>query len=124
MYALLLALPPADPGKAPPEPTGGLDSWFPLLLILFVAVLFLPALFNKKEKHRQKRLAELKKHDKVVTSGGIYGSIVALDDATATLEIARDVRIKVKRTSIYDVEKPGETKPGASGKPTKTGAKR
>ena len=72
------------------------------LLILFI----LMPLFNKKEKHRRKRLQEIKKHDKVVTSGGMYGTIVSLDDEAVTLEVAKDVRIKVKRTSVFDLQQP------------------
>ena len=36
--------------------------------------------------------------------------MVALEDQTATLEIAKDVRIRIKRSSVFDLEKPGEAK--------------
>ena len=45
--------------------------------------------------------------------------MVALEDQTATLEIAKDVRIRVKRSSVFDIEKPGEGKDA----PKKTGAR-
>ena len=108
MQTTLLALPPQNPDPAPESPGGGgFASFLPFLLVLVVVMLFMP-LFSRKERRRQKRLTGVKKHDRVVTSGGIYGTVVALEDQTATLEIAKDVRIRVKRSSVFDLEKPGE----------------
>ena len=81
---------------------GGIMIFLLPVLILFI----LMPLFNKKEKHRRARLQTIKKHDKVVTSGGIFGTITALDDDSVTLEIAKDVRIRVKRSSIFDIQQP------------------
>jgi len=124
MYRLLLAL-PADPGQAPPADGGGgggLGALMPFFLILIVMMLFLP-LLNKKDKKRQKRITELKKHDRVVTSGGIYGSVVAMDEHTVTLEVAKDVRMKLKRSSVFDLEKPGDAPKDEPAKKKKAGAK-
>ena len=49
--------------------------------------------------HRQ-FLAELKSGDKVITKGGIYGTITGLTDTAITLEIDKETRIKVTRDSI------------------------
>ena len=102
----LLARPPAD--QAPPGPGGGEGGPNSSFLFIMVAVmllfLFLPMLTQKKEKKRQARMKELKKHDKVVTTGGIFGTVVALDEDTVTIEVSKDVRLKLKRTSIYDLE--------------------
>jgi len=73
------------------------------LLILFI----LMPLFNKKEKHRRKRLQTIRKHDKVITSGGIFGTIAGLDEDVVTLEIAKDVRIRIKRSSVFDIQQAG-----------------
>ena len=85
---------------------GGIMIFLLPLLILFI----LMPLFNKKEKHRRKRLQDIKKHDKVVTSGGIYGTIMAMDDVSVTLEVAKDVRFRIKRSSIFDLETPQDTR--------------
>jgi preprotein translocase subunit YajC len=45
-------------------------------------------------------LENLKKGDKIITSGGIYGVIEAIDNDTLTIKIAENVRIKVSRTAI------------------------
>ncbi|MHC4162068.1 MAG: preprotein translocase subunit YajC [Planctomycetota bacterium] len=118
MQTTLLAFPRQT--DSPPESPGGggFTSFLPFLHVLVVVMLFMP-LFSRKERHRQKRLTALRKHDRVVTSGGIYGTVVALEDQTATLEIAKDVRIRVKRSSLFDIEKPGE----GTDAPKKAGAK-
>ncbi|NCC77641.1 MAG: preprotein translocase subunit YajC, partial [Clostridia bacterium] len=55
---------------------------------------------QKKAKEHQNYLANLKKGDKVITGGGIYGQIAGLTDKVVTLEIAENVRIKVSRSAI------------------------
>lgn len=107
MIELLLALPAGDP---PPTDGGGgagggLGGFLPFMLVLVIVMLFMP-LFSRKERNRRKRLGTLKKHDKVVTSGGIFGTIAAVDEDTVTLEVAKDVRFKIKRTSVFDVDRP------------------
>ena len=109
METFLLALPDL-PEPKPAEPGGGLTSFLPILLGLFVIMLLMP-LFSKKERTRQKRLQGLKKHDHVVTSGGMYGTVISFDDRTTTLEVAKGVRLTFKRSSIYDIEKQGEGAP-------------
>ncbi len=111
METLLLALPAVTDEK--PEggsPWGGLGGMLPFLLILFVMMLLMP-LFSKKERTRQKRLQGIRKHDRVVTSGGMYGTVISFDEQTATLEVAKGLRVVFKRSSIYDIEKPAEGAP-------------
>ncbi|MHC4550527.1 MAG: preprotein translocase subunit YajC [Planctomycetota bacterium] len=109
MKSALLALPPQNPDQAPESPGGGFSTMLLFMLVL-VAVMVLMPLFSRKDRHRQKRVGGLKKHDRVVTSGGIFGTVVSLDEQIVTLEVAKDVRFKVKRSSIHDLERPGEVK--------------
>ena len=108
MLAWLLAFPPAD--NAPPAGGGGGESpgfgnpFMLIMLAVLVLFMFLPMLTHKKEKKRTARMKELKKHDRVVTTGGIFGTIVNIDEDTVTLEVAKEVRMKLKRSSIYDLE--------------------
>jgi preprotein translocase subunit YajC len=82
----------------------------PILLIVVVMMIFMP-LLSKKDRARQKRIQGLKKHDRVVTSGGMFGTVIAFDDQTATLEISKGVRATFKRSSIYDIDKQEEAAP-------------
>ena len=109
LLLLLARLPdmPAEGGSGGDGGGGGsgFGGFLPFLLIFVVMMMLMP-LFSKKERTRQKRLGDLKKHDKVVTSGGIYGTIVSMDETSVTLEVAKDVRMRFKRTSIYDLDRP------------------
>ena len=91
-------------------PGGGLfDNPIMLVMILVLGMfMFLPMLGQKKEKRRRARMTELKKHDRVVTTGGIFGSIATLDENNVTLEVGKDMRIKMKRSSIFDLENGAE----------------
>ena len=122
MRTIILALPnpkPADGGSEGEAP--GFGGFLPFLLIIVVIMLFMP-LFSRKERKRQKRLGALKKHDRVVTSGGIFGTVAALDEHTVTLEVAKGVRFTIRRSSVHDMEKPGDAKEGVVSK-DKAGAK-
>ncbi|HEX7226546.1 MAG TPA: preprotein translocase subunit YajC, partial [Candidatus Binatia bacterium] len=58
---------------------------------------------QKKAKEHQQMLGKLKKNDEVMTSGGIYGKVIALTDNIVTLEVAPNVRIRVNRPQISAV---------------------
>ncbi|MHC4955856.1 MAG: preprotein translocase subunit YajC [Planctomycetota bacterium] len=98
--------PAGDGGNAPSNPFSN-----PFMLVMFVVlglVMFLPMLGQKKEKRRRARVKELKKHDRIVTTGGIFGTVVSLDEETVTVEVSKDVRFKMKRSSIFDLENGAE----------------
>jgi preprotein translocase subunit YajC len=97
-------------------------SILPFVLILVVMMMLMP-LFSKKERTRQKRVTQIKKHDKVVTSGGIFGTVVALDETSATLEVAANVRMRFKRSSIYDLERPEVAADDGAANKKKAGSK-
>ena len=61
---------------------------------------------QKSKDHRQ-MLSNLKKGDRIVTSGGIHGRITGMDDATLTVEIAEKVRVKVARGNVATIVQSG-----------------
>ena len=71
---------------------------FILIFVVFYFLLIRPQ--QKKQKALQQMISDLKKGDKVVTNGGIHGSIYKLGETVITLEIAEKVRIQVDRQSI------------------------
>jgi len=79
---------------------GGFASFLPLILIFVVFYFLLIRPQQKQAKQHQAFLGDLKKGNKVITKGGIYGEITAISDSALTLEIAENVRIKVDRQSI------------------------
>jgi preprotein translocase subunit YajC len=79
---------------------GGFASFIPLILIFVVFYFLLIRPQQKQAKLHQAFLNDLKKGHKVVTKGGLHGVITALTDTVVTLEIAKDVAVKVSRDSI------------------------
>ena len=83
---------------------GALGGLVPMLLIfvIFYVVLMLP--MQRQRKALRQMIENLKKGDRVITSGGIYGEVVAVDGATVTLRIADNVRVKVAKSAISGLE--------------------
>jgi len=96
---------PGDPGQ-PPAGGGFWTSFGPILLLVAVFYLFLIRPANKKEKARREMLKALSKHDKVVTTGGMLGTVAVIDEETVTLEVARDVRLRFLRSAIHSIDRP------------------
>lgn len=71
---------------------------FALVLAIFYFIILLP--MKKRQKKVQEFLAGLKVGDRVITTGGIYGSITKLNEQTLQLQIAQNVRIEVARHAI------------------------
>jgi preprotein translocase subunit YajC len=78
-----------------------LVSFLPILLIfgIFYFLLFLP--MQRQRKQTAKMLAELQNGDQVVTSGGIVGTIVAIDSDTLVLRVKPDnIKIQMARSAV------------------------
>lgn len=90
---------------------GGFASFIPLILIFVVFYFLLIRPQQKQAKQHQAFLDGLKKGNKIITKGGIHGTITGLTDTVITLEIAKDVTIKVSRDAIGgSLTKEGESK--------------
>lgn len=91
---------------------GGLFQFIPLLLVgvLFFVLLILPE--RKKQKQRQAMLGALKKGDRVMTTAGMFGTVVSLSEEVVVLQVADGVRLRFTRQavqSVVDEEKEGST---------------
>jgi preprotein translocase subunit YajC len=88
-----------------PEPSGpgALVSFVPLILVFVIFYFLLIRPQQKKLRAHRAMLSRLKKNDEVVTSGGIYGKVVALTDSIVTLEVAPNVRLRVQRPQIAGI---------------------
>lgn len=87
-------------------PGGGFDlmSFAPILaiVVVFYFMLFRPQ--QKKAKQHREMLAAVKRGDRIVTAGGIIGTVTkVLNDAELTVEIAEGVRVRVVRATITDI---------------------
>lgn len=84
--------------------TGALGGLLPIILIMviFYVLLIMPA--QRRQKKTTQMLAALKNGDKVITSGGVYGTIVGLEDETIQLRIADQVKVRVLRSAIAGLQ--------------------
>jgi preprotein translocase subunit YajC len=90
------------------SPAGnGLIAFLPLaiIMVIFYVLLILPA--QRRQKKTQSMLSTLKTGDKVVTTGGLYGTIVALDGDAIQLRIAEQVKVKVARSAVAGLQTEG-----------------
>jgi len=83
--------------------TGGFTAFIPLILMFVIFYFLLIRPQQKKAKELRNMIDSLKKGDRIITSGGIHGTIASLDDTTITLEIAENVKIKINRGNVGTV---------------------
>jgi preprotein translocase subunit YajC len=88
------------PGLTGPSP---MMTILPFILIFVIMYFLVIRPQQKKSKEHQEMLTKLKRNDEVMTSGGIYGKVVALADNVVTLEVAPNVRVRVHRPQISAV---------------------
>jgi preprotein translocase subunit YajC len=72
-----------------------------MVFIVFYLLLIRPQ--QKKQKEHQKLLSELGKGDKVITNGGLYGTISDAKDHVVVLKIAENVKVEVVKSAIATV---------------------
>jgi len=71
---------------------------FALVLAIFYFVILLP--MKKKQKKVQEFLDALKVGDKVVTTGGLFGSIAKINEQVVQLQVAPNVRVDISKAAI------------------------
>jgi preprotein translocase subunit YajC len=88
------------------QPAGGaqqgnpLITFLPLILVFVVFYFFMIRPQMKKQKEMNNYRSSLKKGDKVVTTGGIYGRIYEVKDNYVTMDVGGDVRLKVDKNAL------------------------
>jgi preprotein translocase subunit YajC len=97
---LMMAAPGADPaaGSASIVPT---LITFGLVFVIFYFLIIRPQ--NKKQKETKKMLASLKKGDRVVSIGGIHGTITSIKDDTVVLKTDSSTKMTFSRSAISNV---------------------
>lgn len=91
------------------EGGGGLMStmiMFALIIGIFYFLILRPQ--QKRQKERQKLLEALKKGDKVLTSGGMHGTISGMDEKTVLIQVADGVKLKFDRSAVTSIIREGE----------------
>jgi preprotein translocase subunit YajC len=71
---------------------------------IFYLLVFAP--MRKKQKKHQEMVSNLKNGDKVITSGGIHGTVVGVSDHVVQLRIADQVKIDISRNAVAALQLP------------------
>ena len=76
----------------------------PILAIALVFYFLVIAPANRQRKKTEQMLSSLKKGDRIVTNGGIYGTIQGVEADVVYLKIAENVKVKVARSAIASIQ--------------------
>jgi preprotein translocase subunit YajC len=95
MYDILLMGGPADGGAANP-----IITLMPLILIFVVFYFFIIRPQKKKETERRAMIEAVKKGDRVVTIGGVHGTVTQVDDSSVLVQVDTNVKLRVDKNAI------------------------
>jgi len=95
-----------DPGATPSLMT----TFLPFVLIIVIVYFLMIRPQNKKRKETEKMLAAIKKGDKVVTIGGLHGTIQTVKESTVIIKVDDNVKLEFLRSAISNVVQPSKDK--------------
>jgi len=107
MISVAYAQAPAG-GAAPSGPEQFLFTFAPLIAIAFIFYFMIIRPQQRKQKETERMLAAIKKGDRVLTSGGMFGTVVGTKDQVVVLKVADDVKVEFSRQSIVQVQAKSE----------------
>lgn len=81
---------------------------FSLIILIFYFMILRPQ--QKKQKERQLLLDSVQKGDKIVTVGGVHGTVVGLEEKTVLLQVSDNVKVKLEKSAISSVSRATESK--------------
>jgi preprotein translocase subunit YajC len=100
-----------------PQGSGGIAAFFPFFLIMVIIYFLMIRPQTKRQKEKKNMLGALKKGDKVITIGGIHGTIAGLkgkDKKIVNLKVANNINLSVNRSAISGlIDKIDETEVGS-----------
>jgi preprotein translocase subunit YajC len=96
MYDILLAAPPGE-GASP------LITFMPLILIFVVFYFFIIRPQKKKEDQRRAMINAVKKGDKIVTIGGVHGTVTQVDETSVLAQVDTNTKLRIDKNAIASV---------------------
>lgn len=72
-----------------------------LIFAVFYFIVLMPA--RKQQKKKEAMIAALKKGDRVVTAGGIHGTVAAVEDTVVLLKVAENVKLRISKSAVGGV---------------------
>lgn len=90
-------------GQPAAGPLGPIMSLLPFLMIIVIFYFVMIGPERKNRKKREAMLAAVKKGDKVLTTGGMFATVAAVNEDSITLQVSDDVRLRFSRAAIAQV---------------------
>jgi preprotein translocase subunit YajC len=81
------------------------SSFVPLIVIFGIFYFLVIRPQQKRAKEQEAKINAIKKDDKIITTGGIYGTVVALREGVLEVKIADNVKVQLARSAVADVIK-------------------
>jgi preprotein translocase subunit YajC len=100
-------VPPSD-GSSPDGGASVFMNFLPLVAIIAIFYFLIIRPQNKKQKETQKMLSALKKGDKVVTIGGIHGTIQTVRENSVIVRVDENTKLEFSRSAISSVVSQGK----------------
>lgn len=101
-YAYALAGTPGTSSAGTPSP---IASLMPIILVFAIFYFLLLRPQRRKQIEHQEMISRLKKNDEVITSGGIYGTVVNVKENSVILRVDDNVKIEVQKSAIAQLKK-------------------
>lgn len=102
MYNFLIAMAQPPSGNQQVSPLAG---FLPIIIIFAIFYFLLIRPQQRRQQQHQRMLQNLKKGDKVITTGGIHGVVVNIKDKVVTLKVAENVRIDISKSCIAGLKR-------------------
>ena len=99
MISRIVVLGFAEGSSAP-----GFLNFVPIILVFAIFYFLLIAPMRKRQKALQALVENLKKGDRVVTNGGLYGTVASVDEKVVVLKLAENLKVRVARSAIAGLE--------------------
>ena len=91
-------------GTTPGNPNAGLLLQLPYFIVIFLIFYLLILRPQQQQKKKQQQMImALKKGDRVLTSGGILGTVIGVDDAKVVVKIADEVKVEFTKSAVVQV---------------------
>ena len=74
---------------------------FGAIFLIFYFMIIRPQ--QKRAKEREKLLSSIEKGDKVITSGGVHGTVAGVEEKTILLQVTENVKLKIERSAITTI---------------------
>ena len=90
--------------QGPGSVSSSLVGLFPIALIIFIFYFVMYRPVRQKQKRLELMISKLSKGDRVITSGGIYGTVMQAKEQTLMLKVSDNVKLEVSKSAVVGLQ--------------------